>query len=76
MVRRYQEHLLGSPKCKYTRSFKPIEIAQCWEVFGDKACALKIEQFIKKMSRNQKKELLLAPECLTQLFQCQPKSIT
>ena len=30
--RRYQEHLSGSAKCKYTRSFPPVRIAACWKL--------------------------------------------
>lgn len=43
---RYQEHVTGTTKCKYTRSFKPLRIAHSWQV-KDKAMALKIERYIK-----------------------------
>jgi putative endonuclease len=68
IARRYQEHLDGSAKCKYTRSFKPVNIAQCWEVKNSKNLAMKIECFIKKLSKKNKEELILYPDKLRQLF--------
>lgn len=70
LTRRYQEHLNGTTKCKYTRSFKPIRVAQSWSTFENKSEALRIERFIKKMSKLKKNELLLHPEQLTSLFNC------
>lgn len=68
LVRRYQEHQAGTAKCKYTRSFKPLSIAQNWHIHGLKSTALKMEKFIKKLPK-QKKELLIAnPELLVSLF--------
>lgn len=58
LTRRYEEHKKGTEKSKYTRSFKPIKIAQAWQ-FDDKSTALKIEKAIKKM-RKKDKELLIA----------------
>ena len=43
---------------KYTRSFKPVEIAQTWRVFIDKSVAMKIEAYIKALSRREKEKLL------------------
>ncbi len=68
LSRRYQEHLNGSAKCKYTRSFKPLRIAQSWQVNGDKASAMQIELFIKKMIRKEKEKLIVNPLILTQYF--------
>ncbi|OAI47779.1 GIY-YIG nuclease [Gammaproteobacteria bacterium SCGC AG-212-F23] len=69
LLRRYQEHMQGSAKCKYTRSFKPVKIAQSWQVFENKV-AMKIEKFIKSMSRIEKNDFVLYPEKLTELFDC------
>lgn len=71
LTRRYQEHLAGSTKCKYTRSFKPVKITQSWTTLENKSEALRIERFIKKMSKLKKNDLLLHPEQLTNLFNCQ-----
>lgn len=66
LTRRYQEHITGTAKCKYTRSFKPVGIAQSWQT-ASKTLAMQAESFIKKLSKNQKKQLILNPE---QLEQC------
>lgn len=70
LERRYSEHLSGSAKCKYTRSFKPLNIAQCWQISEGKNAALKIEHYLKKLSKNDKQQLILYPEKLAKLFQC------
>lgn len=70
LVRRYQEHCEGSAKCKYTRSFPPINIAQSWCV-DDKSEALKIECYIKKLTKQKKQQFILDPYQLEQFFQCE-----
>lgn len=64
LERRFQEHLAGTDKCKYTRSFKPLNIAQSWKIMGTRSAAMKIEKFIKRLSKQKKKELILYPENL------------
>jgi putative endonuclease len=64
LAKRYQSHLDGTGRCKYTRSFKPLKIAQSWRVTGDKILALQLERAIKKCSRKEKIELILHPEQL------------
>lgn len=66
--RRYQEHVKGTDKCKFTRSFKPLGIAQSWKVYGGKSMAMTIEAFIKKMSKKDKEQLILFPERLFALM--------
>lgn len=73
--RRYQEHLAGSLKCKYTRSFKPLSIAQLWRIDGDKAMAMQAEKFIKKLSKSEKTSLVDNPALLAQMFPCEPESL-
>lgn len=68
LTRRFQEHLQGTDKCKFTRSFKPISIAQSWKIYGTKGTAMKIENFIKKMNKIQKQQLILFPHKLEELF--------
>lgn len=58
IARRYQEHQAGSAKCKYTRAFPPKKLLAVWG-FDNKSDALRFELKIKKMTRSQKKELLL-----------------
>ncbi|MCW8409609.1 GIY-YIG nuclease family protein [Legionella sp. PATHC035] len=60
LERRFQEHLSGKGS-KYTRSFKPLAIAQSWEIKGGKLIAMRIERYIKKLSKHQKEQLVLNP---------------
>ena len=62
--RRYQEHVDGTDKCKYTRSFPPIRLAACWSVDADLSTALKIEKHIKRLTKTQKKNLVKKPNTL------------
>jgi putative endonuclease len=75
LTKRYQQHLGG--KVKYTRSFKPLRIAQCWQLFDEVGMTLKIERFIKRQTRITKESLISSPEKLTQIlerrFNLQPK---
>lgn len=64
LAKRYQSHKDGSGKCKYTRSFKPLGIAQCWKIIGDKSFALQIERHIKSLSRSEKETLIHFPTLL------------
>lgn len=68
LERRYQDHLTGNAS-KYTRSFKPLRIAQSWQIIGSKSFAMKIECQIKRMNKKQKEELILFPERLAQSFE-------
>lgn len=68
LARRYQAHLDG--KCKYTRSFKPLRIAHSWFIEGEKADAMRVERYIKSLSRQQKNALLLAPGNIMSQFDC------
>lgn len=66
LVKRYQAHLSGS--VKYTRSFKPLYIAQSWCITESKSLAMRIEAYIKKLSKAEKERLVLAPEELKKIF--------
>ena len=67
LEKRFQEHLSGKGS-KYTRSFKPLSIAQSWEIKGEKARAMRVERHIKKLSKNQKEHLILNPDSLIKLL--------
>ena len=60
LERRYQEHLEGSTKCKYTRSFPPVGIAASWQFEMELSQALKLEKAIKALSKPEKKVLVTA----------------
>ena len=65
LKKRYEAHLNGTAS-KYTRSFKPVRIAQCWRIEGDKAFAMKLERDIKKLSRDKKLDLISQPSLLSE----------
>lgn len=60
LEKRFQEHLSGKGS-KYTRSFKPLSIAQSWEINGEKSIAMRVERYIKSLSKAQKEQLVLNP---------------
>ncbi|KTD61567.1 GIY-YIG nuclease family protein [Legionella spiritensis] len=68
---RYQAHKNGTGS-KYTRSFKPKFIAQCWEISGEKRLAMQVERQIKKMSREEKESVILCPSILSSNSMVQP----
>lgn len=65
--KRYEAHLTGHG-AKYTRSFKPLQIAQAWRM-NNKALALKIEAYVKSLDKSAKEKLITQPEYLVQLFE-------
>lgn len=65
LCKRYQSHLNGTGKCKYTRSFKPVTIAQCWQINGSKSLAMQIEKQIKNLSRQEKESIIAKPAKLS-----------
>lgn len=67
LEKRYLSHVNGTGRCKYTRSFKPIKIAQSWKIPGDKATAMKVERTIKKLSRLEKERLIANPSNLSEI---------
>ncbi|MHB1947797.1 MAG: GIY-YIG nuclease family protein [Gammaproteobacteria bacterium] len=75
LEKRYQSHLNGTGKCKYTRSFKPLRIAQCWKIHSDKSYAMKIEAYIKNLSRIEKEKIIADPRLLLIDFRIEVVSI-
>jgi putative endonuclease len=65
LLKRYDSHVNGTGRCKYTRSFKPVKIVQCWRIDGDKSLAMQLERDIKKMTRPDKDKLIMKPSSLT-----------
>ena len=61
---RYHQHISGKHSARYTRSFKPVKIAQCWRLFDTVGTALKVERFIKKQNRKTKLRWIENPEDL------------
>lgn len=58
---RYYQHKSGRQSAKYTRSFKPVRIAQCWRLFDTVGTALKVERFIKKQGKSTKEQWIQNP---------------
>ncbi len=67
LIRRYKDHISGKADCKYTRSFPPVKIKQCWQVFEDKGSAMKIENLIKRKGRKVKEDLVNNPKKLKKI---------
>ena len=63
LIKRYRAHQKG--QAKFTRSFKPICVLQCWPI-KTKSLAMQLEYYIKQLSRLQKEILIKNPH---QLFQ-------
>lgn len=61
LEKRYQAHVKGTSKCKYTRSFKPVKIAQSWVIPEGKTRAMQVERFIKKLPRCEKERMITDP---------------
>ena len=73
---RYYQHRQGKQSAKYTRSFKPIRIAQCWRLFDTIGTALKVERFIKNQDRKTKVLWIGNPEELkTRIFRNMGKDL-
>jgi len=72
LEKRYRSHLNGTGGCKYTRSFKPLAMAQCWLIRNDKLLALQLERDIKKLTKKQKMALISEPVLLSTNPQVQP----
>lgn len=64
--RRYQQHLDGSGRCKYTRSFPPQRLAACWLFAADLSSTLRMERKLKQLSREEKQQLVDKPQQLLQ----------
>ncbi len=67
LARRYYLHLKGLSGSKYTRSFKPVRLAQCWRIFSTKGDAMKVERLIKKIGRKRKESIIDRPGILLEI---------
>lgn len=68
LTRRYRQHVNGTGRAKYTQSFRPIRIAQCWRLLDTRGTALKVEYLIKKMERSDKELIVKKPERLKKVI--------
>lgn len=67
VAKRYQSHLQGTGS-KYTRSFKPLKLAQCWKIDGKKSLAMEVERYIKKLTRAEKEKIIAHPMLLSNVY--------
>lgn len=67
LVRRYRQHVEGKANVRYTRTRRPVRIAQCWRLFDNVGTALKVESLIKRKSRPDKTRLVEDPSRLQPL---------
>lgn len=64
LVRRFRQHVDGTAGVKYTRSNRPVRLAQCWRLTGHVGDALKVESLIKRRGRVLKERLVREPQGL------------
>ena len=68
LSRRYEEHLKGTKKSRYTRSFKPVRIVRSWLLAGSRASAMKVERLVKGMDRKMKDALVKNPQSISEII--------
>lgn len=61
LEKRYLSHIEDTGRC---RSFKPIKIAQSWEIKEGELKAMKVERYIKKLLHIDKDKLVINPNLL------------
>jgi putative endonuclease len=64
LVRRFRQHVEGTANVRYTRSHRPLRIAQCWRLYEPIGCALQVERLIKARGRPAKDRLVRDPSRL------------
>jgi len=67
LARRFRQHIDGSANVKYTRTHKPVRIAQCWRLYDTVGTALKVEKLIKASGRRAKDRLVDEPTALREM---------
>lgn len=64
LVKRFDEHSAAKSGAKFTRSFRPEKIIASWKISGERGDAMKIEAFIKSLSKKEKIIITENPELL------------
>lgn len=67
LAARWRKHASGKG-AKFTRAFRPVRIAACWNVSGEKGDAMRVEAFIKSLARSAKDGLVAKPAALRRLY--------
>jgi putative endonuclease len=68
MKRRICEHLSGKRGARFTRAFHPKSVLQSWKLQGSRGIAMRVEHFVKSMTRTRKIKLIEHPETLQELL--------
>ena len=64
---RWKKHCEGKG-ARFTRAFRPLRLAACWEITGTKGEAMRIEAFIKTLQKKEKLFLTENPRALKRYF--------
>lgn len=64
--KRFASHVSGKGGAKFTRGFRPVAVAALWRVRGGRGTAMKVEAFIKSLTRDEKKILAAGPLMLAE----------
>lgn len=64
LAKRFMEHVTCRNGAKFTRSFRPRRIAASWKVSGTRGDAMKVESFIKSLTKKEKIIITDNPELL------------
>jgi len=67
LARRFRQHIDGTANVRYTRSHRPVRIAQCWRLYEPVGCALKVEKIIKAAGRAAKERIISDPRHLREI---------
>lgn len=68
IARRFDEHLRGTAKAKYTRSFRPVRIARCWRLAGTRGDAQRVERAVQRLDRKEKEGLIADPDLIRDIL--------
>lgn len=67
LKRRLESHISGKGGAKFTRGFRPLEVAALWIVTEGRGAAQRVEAFIKSLSGDQKRILVGNPSMLVEM---------
>ncbi len=68
LERRMKQHFSGRGGAKFTRAFKPRKVVAVWNLSGDKSRAMRVESFVKGLSRREKLAIVRSPGILKSML--------
>ncbi len=66
--KRVKQHVTGKGGAKFTRGFRPLNLLAVWQVSGTKGDAMRIEAFIKTLTRSDKEVVIREPSILNRMI--------